>query len=88
MDYDIVFENERDFNIVYDDFRLSLIIYYNGEYYHYRSGKEKTIEDVEKLEKVSFNLTKEEREEINNILACFRFLKEQNEREEKKENEL
>ena len=77
MNYNIIFENERGFNIRYNIESLSTIIYDNGIDYHYHPENEKTIEDVEKMEYVTFDLTKEEREEINKKLVYIRFLKEQ-----------
>ena len=80
MNYDIIFENERGFNISYNDVTLNVFIYDNGIIYHYHPENEETIEDVEKMEYVTFDLTKEEREEINKKLDYIRALKEQNER--------
>ena len=80
MNYSYIFENERDFNIRYNNDTLNVIIYDNGIYYHYHPENEITIEDVEKMEYVTFDLTKEEREEINKKLVYIRFLNEQNER--------
>ena len=77
MNFGIIFENERDFNIKYNSVTLSVTIYDNGMHYPYCSEFEETIEDVEKLEHVTFDLTKEEREEINKKLAYIKFLKEQ-----------
>ena len=76
MNYINVFENERGFNIRYNIESLSTIIYDNGIDYHYHPENEETIEDVEKLKNVTFDLTKEEREEINKQLVYIRFLKE------------
>lgn len=77
MIYDIIFENERGFNISYNDVTLNAFIYDNGIVYHYHPENEETIEDVEKMEYVTFDLTKEEREEINKKLEYIRFLNEQ-----------
>lgn len=78
MNYVIIFENERGFNISYNDVTLNVFIYDNGIDYHYHPENEETIEDVELREHVTFDLTKEEREEINKKLVFIRFLKEQN----------
>lgn len=76
MNYINVFENERGFNIRYDSLTLITFIHDNGLIYYYHPENEETIEDVEKLENVTFDLTKEEREEINKQLVYIRFLKE------------
>lgn len=78
MNYNIIFENERCFNVGYNLSTLNGVIYDNAIYYHYHPENEETIEDVEKMEHVTFDLTKEEREEINKKLLFIRFLKEQN----------
>lgn len=78
MNYSYFFENERGFNIRYNIFTLKTIIYDNGIDYHYHPENEETIEDVELREHVIFDLTKEEREEINKKLKYIRILKEQN----------
>lgn len=77
MNYNIIFENERCFNVGYNVATLNVVIYYNGIDYHYNPKYEETIEDVEKMEYVTFDLTKEEREEINKKLDYIRALKEQ-----------
>ena len=87
MNYNIIFENERGFNVGYNVATLNGVIYDNGIDYHYNPKYEETIEDVELIEHVIFDLTKEEREEINKKLDYIRALKEQNERQEI-ENEL
>lgn len=77
MNYNIIFENERGFNVGYNVATLNGVIYDNGDYYHYNPKYEETIEDVEKMEYVTFDLTNEEREEINKKLVYIRFLNEQ-----------
>lgn len=77
MNYTIIFENERDFNISYNIDTLNVIIYDNDINYYYHPENEETIEDVEKMDHVTFDLTKEEREEINKKLVYIRFLNEQ-----------
>lgn len=77
MNYRIIFENERGFNIRYNNLTLTAIIYDNGIDYYYCPEHEKIIEDVEKMEHVTFDLTKEEREEINKKLIYIKFLNEQ-----------
>lgn len=78
MKYHIIFENERGFNVGYNVATLNVVIYDKGIDYHYHPENEETIEDVEKMEYVTFDLTKEEREEINKKLDYIRDLKEQN----------
>lgn len=80
MKYHIIFENERGFNVGYNVATLNVVIYDKGIDYHYHPENEETIEDVENIEYVTFDLTKEEREEINKKLDYIRDLKEQNER--------
>lgn len=77
MLYIIFFENEKGFNVGYNVATLNVVIYDKGIHYHYHPEIEETIEDVEKMEYVNFDLTKEEREEINKKLVYIRFLKEQ-----------
>ena len=73
MLYIIIFENEKGFNVA----TLKGVIYDKGIVYHYHPENEETIEDVEKMKYVTFDLTKEERKEINKKLTYIRFLKEQ-----------
>ena len=77
MNYNIIFENEKGFNVGYNTVSLNAVIYDKGIDYQYQPENEQTIEDVEKMEYVTFDLTKEEREEINKKLVYIRFLTEQ-----------